>query len=117
MDMLTAGLSDSADGIAPGTQQKQVGCFARWRRFLAGVGVNNEFLDGWTIVTKICILCAFAASVRRNLYGKRKKEQLGGGTVSSTIANICSAFRQNFRRDPSLDETGKKALLLQRQLK
>ena len=84
---------------------------------MAGVGVNNEFLDGWTIVTKICILCAFAASVRRNLYGKRKKEQLGGGTVSSTIANVCSAFWQNFWRDPSLDKTGKKALLLQRQLK
>ena len=117
MDMLTAGLSDSADGIAPGTQQKQTGCFALWRRLLAGVGVNNEFLDGWTIVTKICILCAFAASVQQNLYRKRKKEQLGGGTVSSTIANVCSAFRQNFRRDPSLDKTGKKALLLQRQLK
>ena len=63
MDMLTAVLSDSVDGIAPGTQQKQTGCFAQWRRLLAGVGVNNEFLDGWAIVTKICILCAFAASV------------------------------------------------------
>ena len=117
MDLLTEGLSDSSNGCAPGTQSKQAGCFARWCRFLDAVGIDNHFLDDWTIINKICLLCAFARSVRRNMFGKRKKIQLAGCTVSSTIANLCSAFRENFRSDPAVDENNNVCLILKRQLK
>ena len=82
-----------------------------------GCSGNHEFLDDWTIVSKICIMCTFAASVQRNLYDKRAKKQLAGDTVSSTILNVCITFWKNFWRNPSLDETGHKALILSRQLK
>ena len=117
MGLLSQGIEDSRNGQAAGTQSKQTECFSRWKRFLAAIGSEDLFLDNWDTEQRIYLLCAFAASVRRNKFGTRAKKQLAGGTVSSTVSNICSSFRSNFRDDPSLDSSGKKALLLARQLK
>ena len=61
-------------------------------------------------------MSAFAASVRRNENGTQDKDSLRGGTVCSTVHHVCSTFRSNFRCDPTVDQSGKRSIHLQRQL-
>ena len=117
MGLLSQRIEYSRNDNAPSTQTKQIGCYFRWERFLEVVGVKDRFLDDWSDAQRVYILFEFAASVRRNLFGKSSKKQLVGSTVSSTISNVCATFWANFWDNPSLDKTGKKALILANQLK
>ena len=79
-------------------------------RFLECAGIKDKFLDTYTQDTRITIMSAFAVALRRNEQGKTKLDKLMGGTVSTTIHNVCSVFRTNIRRSPIVDEHGKMAL-------
>ena len=114
--LLTQGYVDQSEGVSCRTNSKQLGAFDRWRRFLNNCGIQDEFLDGFTKKQRTCIMSAFASSVRRNEYGKTRKTQLCKGTVSSTISNICMPFRTNLRYDLTLESSGNKSILLQRQM-
>ena len=116
MDLLSAGLLASSQGVAPGTYSQQSGCFDRWRQFQDDVGISNEFLDGLEHSQKAGILSAFCESVRRNENGKRKLDRLAGDTVKATLTNVCSTIRANFRVNPALDDKGAFDLSLKRQL-
>ena len=96
--------------------QKQLGCFDRWRRFLEDNGIKDEWLAGFTPDQRTRLLSAFAAAVRRNMFGTREKGKLRGSTVKATVTNVRSTFRSNFRTDPGLDGDGKISLFLTRQL-
>ena len=63
------------------------------------------------------LIIGFASYIRNNINGPTKKDQLKSGVVGSTISNVVSTFRQNLRPDPTLDLQGKRAAVLQRQLK
>ena len=62
-------------------------------------------------------MSAFASALRRNEQGKTNKPLLLGGTVDQIINNVCSVFRTNLRRSPIVDENGKRALVISRQIK
>ena len=79
--------------------------------------MSDPFLDNSTTAQKIRIMSAFCESVRRNMWGTKQKQQLAAGTVESTLTNVCTAFRQNDRRCPAVDETGKQAIHLRDQLR
>ena len=106
----------SQAGIAPGTQAKQLGCFDRWKQFLEGCGIQDEFITEFSTNEKISLFGVFAESVRRNEYGKQRKDRLGHSTVKSTIANVCAVFRMEFWRNPILDDNNQPPLFLTRQL-
>ena len=80
------------------------------------MGIEDEWLDGYNREQRAYLLSAFAGSCRRNNYGKTSKAVLTGGIVKSTITNVRSAFRSNFRADPALDTDGKPSLFLTRQM-
>jgi hypothetical protein len=96
--------------------QKQMGCFDRWKRFLADLGIEDEWLADFRQDQRTRLLSAFAGAVRRNKFGTRKKLRLRGNTVKATITNVRSAYRTNLRGDPALDTDGKISLFLTRQL-
>ena len=79
-------------------------------------GIKDEFLDGHSAEQRAYLLSAFAGSCRRNQHGKRRKAILTGGTVKSTVTNVRSTFRSNFRSDPALDKDGRSSLFLTRQI-
>ena len=117
LSLLAQSFIDQSEGVSCRTNSKQLGAFDRWRQFIEGCGLQDEFLDKFTKKERTCILSAFATSVRRNEYGKTNKTQLCKGTVSSTISHVCTTFRTNLRNDPSLEESGIKSIFLQRQMK
>ena len=114
--LLSQSFIDQDAGIAPASMQKQVGCFDRWKRFLADNGIEDEWLAEFTSDQRTRLLSAFAGAVRRNKYGTRKSAKLRGSTVKATVTNVRSTFRAHLRSDPALDTDGKISLFLTRQL-
>ena len=94
-----------------------MGSFARWKRFLSAVGIEDEFLSEHTQQQRTIILSVFAGSCRRNQHGTRNQQLLTGKTVKATVTHVRSTFRSHFRPDPSLDADGKPSIYLQRQLR
>ena len=103
MDHLSQSFIDQDAGVAPATNQKQIGCFDKWRRFLSENGFEDEWLTDYSQEQKTYLISAFAGACRRNLYGKTSKPQLRGKTVKATITNVQSTFRTNLQPDPALD--------------
>lgn len=117
MAKLATTWEDQQGGIGEGSRRQQSGNFNRWCRFLSDCGIDDRFLDKFSIEQRLALLSAYAASVRRNEFGKQNKRYLAGSTVEASIKHICSTFRSNLRRDPFLERRGEKSLLLQRQIK
>ena len=116
MDHLSQSFIDQDAGVAPATNQKQIGCFDKWQRFLSDNGIEDEWLTDYSQEHKTYLISAFAGACRRNLYGKTSKTQLRGKTVKATITNVRSTFRSNLQPDPALDPDKKMSLFLVRQL-
>ena len=80
------------------------------------MGINDEWLEGFTDKQSTYILSSFASSCRRNEHGRTRKSVLTGNTVKTTITHVRSSFRTNLRHDPALDVDGRTSLFLTRQL-
>ena len=117
MARLVEGHYDHFRSINAQTHQKQSGNFVRWSKFLERSGINNKFLDEYEDRTKNDIVSAYLASIRRNENGRSTKTRLKGNTVSAALNHVCATFRSNFRRDPTLDLSGNRALQIQRQIR
>ena len=59
-------------------------------------------------------MCAFAAAIRRNIFGKSNKTLLQGETVKNTIQHIRQIFQTNGYLDPGSDKSGATNLKLTR---
>ena len=62
-------------------------------------------------------MSSFSASVRRNQFGKTRKNILLHGTVKSAILDVSASFQTHIWGDPTLDSSGQKSLFLQQQLR
>ena len=108
---------DQEAGIAKATFNQQTGSFDRWKRFLSDMGFEDEWLEGHNRASKTHLLCTFASMCRRNIYGKKNKTVLKGGTVKATVTHVRSTFRSTLRPDPALDDDAMPSLFLQRQIR
>ena len=106
MAQLAGGYFDNFRSVNAQTLQKQNRDFIRWEKFLERSGIHDQFLESFTEKTRIAIVSAFLASVRRNENGSAGKDKLTGGTITSILNNICATFWSNLWRDPSLDHSG-----------
>ena len=113
---ITNAIVDQQAGISKSTCTQQAGSFDRWKRFLENVGINDEWLEGFTDEQSTYILSSFASSCRRNEHGRTRKSVLTGNTVKTTITHVRSSFRTNLRHDPALDVDGRTSLFLTQQL-
>ena len=117
MDRISRAQIDSYKGIARSTRNKQIGHFNRWKRFLSKCSIKDPFLTQYKPVEKGQIICAFSNTVRNNELGTTTKPSLRATTVNATITDVASTFRENFLDDPTLDDKGKRWMVLQRQLR
>ena len=78
MARVATGLEDLHLGIAPGTISKQDGCFSRWERFLECADIEDKLLDSYDEESRITIMSAFAAAVRRNEQDRTKLTKILG---------------------------------------
>ena len=62
-------------------------------------------------------MSSFAALVRRNQLGKTRKHILLHVTFKSAISDVYASFWTHLRSDPTLESSGQKSLILQRQLR
>ena len=79
--------------------------------------MTDKFLEGIPQAQKTILVSSFAASVRRNQFGKTRKHIILHGTVKSTISDVSASFRTYLRSDPTLESSGQKYLILQQQLR
>jgi len=117
LDSLNLGESDCRLGITEGTTEKITRNFGKWKMFCKEIGIKNQFLESFNKSQRIDLLCAFAAKIRRNNFGRTKKKILQGCSVEDTLGSVRSFFRINNRIDPGIDENGLKSLKLTRILK
>ena len=85
-------------------------------QFCRKCGIQDFLLKKFTTTERISMLSAFAGAIRRNEFGTRNKKCLAGCTVQATLGNVCASFRTHLRPDPSLDDSGARAMILTRQI-
>ena len=114
MDFIALGEHDYKRGTEIQFSQKVDSAWRKWEDFCRETGIEDRFLEGHSKNEKIKLLCAFAATIRRNFFGRTNKEILHGDTVQSTIRHVRQIFRINGLEDPGTDETGATSLKLTR---
>ena len=73
LDAFAKCIIDQDAGLAPASIQKQTGCFDRWIRFLADMGIEDEFLEKYSRKQRQFLISAFSTSCRRiNMVNKAK---------------------------------------------
>ena len=117
MARISAAKQDNNSGISNKTRKKQSGAFGRWERFLQQCEIYDPFLTTFSKSSRNKIIHAFAYSTRNNEFGKTSKPSLRGSTVESTINHVVATFREANKGNPTLDEDGKKCLILSRMLR
>ena len=70
MDIIASGSLDASNGIDKDTATKQSGNWDRWGTLLKHSGITDKFLGGIPQEQKTILVSSFAASVRRNQFGK-----------------------------------------------
>jgi hypothetical protein len=80
---------------------------------------DDPYLTRFTRHERHLLLGAYAQKVRDQTWGKSSKgyDQLVEGTCRAAVDGVCSTFRAVGYGNPSLDEDGKIAFLLQRQFR
>jgi len=114
MDFVHLARRDLEQGIEKQQSQKANAYVKKWTKFCQETGIKNRFLQDKTNVQKTEILCAFAAAIRRNHFGRTSRKILLGNSVRDTIRHVRQDFRTHGFSDPGADETGATALQLTR---
>jgi hypothetical protein len=82
--------------------------------FLRQVGTNDSFMETFTPINQVRLLCAFMEAVRRGDFNKGR-HPVKGNTARAALDNVGKTFLQNHRHDPRLDKSGKTHTLIRRQ--
>lgn len=114
MDLIALGEHDYRKGTETQFLQKVNSDWRKWEDFCRETWIKDKFLKEYSKEERIQLLCAFAASVRRNFFGKTNKKVLHGDTVQNTIRHIRQIFRTNGFSDPGSDDSGRTNLKLTR---
>ena len=85
--------------------------------FLKNSGIADKFLGGVPQEQRTILVSSFAASVQKKQFVTTKKQILLQVTVKSAILDVPASFWTHLRSDPTLESSGQKSLLLQRQLR
>ena len=118
MASISSGWDDQIKGVTSGTSSKQSAHFRKWKDYANSMGIKDPWLRSFSVHQRNLIMSGFANSIRNNEFGKKKKKkELMGDTVATTLNNVSTTFRQCSFRNPTLDEDGMKSILISRQVK
>ena len=87
----------------------------RWCTYLESIGIHNDqFLDEFSQPQRTLLVGAFAVALREGRFSGSAYDSLATGTITNTISSVAQTFRENGRRNPSLDDDRKLSVLLSR---
>ena len=100
--------------VERGTHEKQDRAWRRWNEYIRSIGIKEDlFLENFTREHKHIIIGAFAMAVREARFSRASHERLAAGTVKDTVQYVCVTFRENGYPNPSIDDDGLPAFILQ----
>ena len=89
--------------------------WSRWTKYLESIGIHNDdFLDDFSQPQRTLLIGAFAMALREGRFSGPAYDSLATGTITNTISSVAQTFRENGRRNPSLDDDRKLSILLSR---
>ena len=104
-----------AAGVETSTHSKYDLAWRRWIEYTHQIELSSDpFLDSFTSIHRIYLLCAFMQSVRDGDYS-RGTEELKADTCRQTIDNVAQKFKASGRPDPRCDPDGNISILISRQ--
>jgi len=78
---------------------------------------EDLFLENFSRDHRHIIIGAFAVAVREARFSRASHERLAAGTVKDTVQYVCATFRENVYPNPSNDDDGLPAFILQREFR
>ena len=100
------------------TSTEQNRAWIRFQKFLQKIHLQHDsFLDYFSDKHKISVLSTVAQAMRQAEFSPIRFSSLVASIVRGAMDHVGLTFRDNFRRDPRLDEDGKPARILQKQYK
>jgi hypothetical protein len=120
MDALLVAAHKRQGGVTTQTDASTQRHWKNWVDFLHMCELPDDpYLTRFTRHERHLLLGAYAQKVRDQTWGNSSKgyDQLVEGTCRAAIDGVCSTFRAVGYGNPSLDEDGKIAFLLQRQFR
>lgn len=121
MAVITKGWFAYKEGVCVKTNAKQASAFNKWCDFTNNVGIKDKWLQSFGPPQKNLIMSGFAESIRGDELATReqdkRKTQLMGNTMDSTLSYVSSSFCQNAHKKPALDSSGTRSILLRHQIK
>jgi hypothetical protein len=104
--------------VERGTHEKQDRVWRRWNEYARSIGIKEDlFFENFTREHKHIIIGAFAMSVREARFSRASHELLAAGTVKDTVQYVCATFRENGHSNPSIDNNGIPAFILQQEFR
>jgi hypothetical protein len=102
--------------VERGTHEKQARAWKHWGEYIESIRIkNDDYLENFTREQRRTIIGAFALALQEARFSKPNYERLAAGTVSSTVQYVCTSFREWGYPNPSLDEDGRPAFILQQE--
>jgi len=104
--------------VERGTHEKQDRVWRRWKEYTRSIGIKEDlFLENFSRDHRHIIIGAFAMAVRESSFSRASHERLAAGTVKDTVQHVCATFRENGYPNPSIDDNGLPAFILQREFR
>ena len=98
------------------TAAKKSGNWDTCITFLTHAGVKGEFLEGIPQGDKTTMVSSFTTLVWRNKFNTTNKSKLLHVTVKGAVLDVSESFRMALWVNLTLDASGQKYLILQRQI-
>ena len=121
-DCLVADLSSSAlaleRAVQGGTHANQALSWSRWIKYCKSISLDSDiFLDRLSQENRHIIIGAFALALQDGWFSKSTSTTLGITTVWGSIDHVIAIFRENDRRNTTLDADGRLSWTLARQFR
>lgn len=104
--------------VTRATHEDQDRAWTRFSKYIKSIGIHNDpYLDDFKWHQKVRIVGAFAQAMREGRFSGPSYETLAETTIRNAVSYVAASFRDNDRRNPTLDEDGELARLLSRQFR
>ena len=104
--------------VTRATHEDQDRAWTRFSQYIKTIGIHNDpYLDDFKWHQKVRIVGAFAQAMREGRFSGPSYETLAETTIRNAVSYVAASFRDNDRRNPTLDEDGELARLLSRQFR
>jgi hypothetical protein len=100
--------------VEQGTHEKQDRAWWQGKEYTHSIGIKDDiFLEIFSREHRHIIISAFAMAAREARFSRASRERLAAGKVKDTIQYVCATFQENGYPNPSINDNGLPAFILQ----